>query len=412
MTVLDLPTASPGTRRRLPDGVSFGLLMSIVVFFIASSAAPTPLYAVYAHEWGFSPITTTVVFGVYAVAVLVSLLTLGRLSDHVGRRPVLLAAVLVQALTMLLFATAAGVPELLAARVAQGLATGAAAGAVGAAMLDLDRARGTLANAISPPLGTAIGAIGSSLLVQFLPAPTHLVFLALGAVFVVQAVGLGLMRETSSRVPGALASLRPEFGLPSAVRRPLLVAAPALVAAWAIPGFFASLGPVLTRTVLGSDSYVVGSLALFILAAAAAVAVLVFRSLSPRAQMLLGTVTIPLGVGMAVLAFGLASAVVLFTGTVIAGVGFGSAFQGAIRMVLPHAAEHQRAGVLSVLYVVSYLAMGLPAVVGGFLAVYAGGVVAAGREYGLAVIVLAVIALLGLARPAPQPTCPACPAAG
>jgi MFS family permease len=313
---------------------------------------------------------------------------------------------------MLLFATAAGVPELLAARVLQGLATGAAAGAVGAAMLDLDRARGTLANAISPPLGTALGAIGSSALVQFLPAPTHLVFLALGAVFVVQAIGLVLMRETSSRVPGALASVRPEFGLPSAVRRPLLVAAPALVAAWAIPGFFASLGPVLTRTVLGSSSYVVGSLALFILAAAAAVAVYAFRSMSPRTLMLLGTVSIPVGVGMAVLAFGLASAVLLFTGTVIAGVGFGSAFQGAIRMVLPHAAEHQRAGVLSVLYVVSYLAMGLPAVVGGFLAVYAGGVVDAGREYGLAVIVLALVALLGLVRPAASPAVRTCPHAG
>jgi len=244
------------------------------------------------------------------------------------------------------------------------------------------------------------------------PEPTHLVFLLLFAVFVVQAAGLAVTRETSRRVPGALTSLRPELGLPTAVRRPLLVAAPALVAAWAIPGFFASLGPVLTRTVLGSDSYVVGSLALFILAAAAAVAVLVFRSLTPRSLMLLGTVTIPVGIALTVVAFGLASATVLFTGTVIAGVGFGSAFQGAIRMVLPFAAEHDRAGVLSVLYVVSYLAMGLPAVVGGFLAVYAGGVVAAGREYGAAVIVLGVVALLGLVRPTvPQPV-PTCPNAG
>src|SRR4051794_28874513 len=192
--MLDLHPVAPRTRRTLPDGVAFGLLMSIVVFFIASSAAPTPLYAVYQREWGFSAITTTVVFGVYAVAVLVSLLTLGRLSDHLGRRPVLLAAVLAQALTMLLFASADGVPELLAARVVQGLATGAAAGAVGAAMLDLDRGRGTLANAVSPPLGTAAGAIGSALLVQFLPEPTHLVFLLLFAVFVVQAAGLAVTR--------------------------------------------------------------------------------------------------------------------------------------------------------------------------------------------------------------------------
>jgi MFS family permease len=112
-----------------------------VVALLASSSAPTPLYPVYQAEWGFSAITTTIVFGVYAIAVLASLLTFGSLSDHVGRRPVLLVALLVQAVTMWVFATAGGVPQLLAARVVQGLATGAAVGAGRAGLLDLDRVR-------------------------------------------------------------------------------------------------------------------------------------------------------------------------------------------------------------------------------------------------------------------------------
>ena len=162
----------PATREirplagRLPAGAAFALQVSVVVFFLAASAAPTPLYALYQARWGFSPITTTVVFGIYAVAVLAALLTVGSLSDHVGRRPVLLAALAGQAAAMVVFATASGVPELMAARVIQGLATGAAAGGVGAGLLDLHRTRGTLANAVAPITGTATGSLGAGLLVQ------------------------------------------------------------------------------------------------------------------------------------------------------------------------------------------------------------------------------------------------------
>src|SRR5258705_1759076 len=127
------------TRRRLPSTASFYLLASIVVSLLASSSAPTPLYGLYQARWGFSAITTTVVFASYAVAVLISLLVAGSLSDHIGRRPVLLVSLLVQVATMWVFVTADGVPQLIAARIVQGLATGAALGAVGAGMLDLNR---------------------------------------------------------------------------------------------------------------------------------------------------------------------------------------------------------------------------------------------------------------------------------
>src|SRR5580693_8560238 len=93
--------------RRLSGRPAVFVLASLIVTLLASSAAPTPLYAIYQAKWHFTPITTTVVFGVYALAVLAGLLFLGRLSDHIGRRPVLLAATLAQAMTMLLFATAA-----------------------------------------------------------------------------------------------------------------------------------------------------------------------------------------------------------------------------------------------------------------------------------------------------------------
>jgi MFS family permease len=123
------------TSRALPARVGFGLLTSILVTLLASSSAPTPLYATYQVRWGFSPVTITVIFGVYALAVLASLLVVGSLSDHVGRRPVLITALGAQAIVMLLFAFAGEVEVLLVARVLQGLATGAAIGAIGAGLV-------------------------------------------------------------------------------------------------------------------------------------------------------------------------------------------------------------------------------------------------------------------------------------
>ncbi|MFC4588781.1 MFS transporter [Sphaerisporangium corydalis] len=399
------PGAAPAPVRpgRLSTGSAFYLQVSILVFFLAGSSAPTPLYSTYQTEWGFSPITVTVVFGVYAVAVLAALLVFGSLSDHVGRRPVLLAAVVLQAVTMLVFATAGGVPELLLARIVQGLSTGAAAGALGAGMLDLSKAKGTIANAVGPMAGTASGAIGSGLLVQFLPAPTHLVYLVLFAIFVLQAIGVALMPESVTRKPGALASLRPRFGLPPVVRRPLLIGVPALVAVWALAGFYGSLGPTVVRLVTGSGSLLLGGLALFAVAGTGGVSVLFLRTVPPRTVMLLGMVALVAGVGVTLLAISLpagtaASTATLFAGMIVAGVGFGGGFQGALRTVIPLAEPHERAGVLSTAYVVCYLAMGLPAVVAGVLVVHGGGVLITAREYGVAIMVLAALALLGLAR--------------
>src|SRR6202046_3759415 len=274
--------APPG-RGPLSGRPALYLLASLIVTLLAASAAPTPLYAIYQAKWHFTPITTTVVFGVYAVAVLVSLLTLGKLSDHVGRRPVLLTALAVHAGSLVIFATATGVPALLGARVVQGLSTGAALGAIGAAMLDMNRELGTFANAVSPGMGSASGAILSALAVRFLPDPTHLIYLALIGVLALQAIAIVAMRETVTRAPGALASLRPEIILPRALRAPALTAVPVLFAVWALAGLYGALGPALVQSLTGSADVVLGSLSLFVLAASAVAAVIVLRRAAARA---------------------------------------------------------------------------------------------------------------------------------
>jgi MFS family permease len=391
--------AFPASRTAgLSPAAAFYLLASITVTFLAGSSAPTPLYALYQAQWGFNSTTITVIFGIYALAVLAALLVTGRLSDHVGRKPVLVVAVVAQVIAMVIFATATGLAELIAARVIQGLSTGAAVGAVGAGMLDIDRKRGTIANAVAPPIGTALGALLAGLLVTYLPAPTHLVYVVLGMVITAQGVGVLMMAEPNPPRPGAWASLKPQLALSPAVRGPMLLAIPALVATWALAGFYAALGPSLLRGLLGFSSALLGGLALFVLAASAAVSILALRNQTPRVLATFGASALLLGVAATILALSLHSAAAYFIGTAIAGAGFGAGFQGAIRTLATRAEPRERAGVLSIAFIVSYLAMGLPAIVAGYFVTRQGDIVATAREFALVVMVLAAFALMGALR--------------
>jgi MFS family permease len=383
-------------RLRLGPTAAFYLLASIIVSFLAASSAPTPLYATYQAKWGFSPITVTIIFGVYAVVFLAALLIVGALSDHVGRRPVVLVAVILQAVAVVVFIQAASITALLGARVLQGLSAGGAVGALGAGMLDIDKTKGTLANAASPPIGTATGALVAGLLVAYLPDPRRLVYILLLMILLVQAIGVDLIAETSPRAPGTLASLRPRLALPAKTRRPVLIAIPALVAGWALAGFYGSLGPALVERLAGSHSPALGGLALFILAGSAALAVPLLRTTPPRSVMLIGTIALLIGVATTLLATTTSSLALFLAGTAIAGVGFGGSFQGAIRMIAPLAAPHERAGVLSTIYLASYVALGLPAIIAGVLVVHGNSILTTSREYGATIMLLAALAMLGL----------------
>ncbi|HEY1819546.1 MAG TPA: MFS transporter [Trebonia sp.] len=405
--VTDLPEDPLARGARLPriaGTPALLLLASLVVSMLAGSSAPTPLYGIYQQQWGFTPITTTVVFAVYAVAVLIALLVAGRLSDYAGRRPVLLAALAVQVVALLVYARADGVGVLMAARVIQGLSTGVAFGTIGAALLDVSRERGALANALAAGPGTGGGALLSALFVQFLPAPTRLIYLVLAGVVVLQAVGVALLRETVTRRRIPASALVPEVRLPAATRGPVLAAAPVLLAVWAMFGLYGALGPSLVHALTGSSSVVLGGAALATLGAGVVVSVYLLRNTPARVVMVAGIGALAGGVAITLIALGTGSAVLFFVGTAVSGIGFGGGFQGSIRTVVPFAAPHERAGVMSLLYVVSYLGMGVPTVIAGFLAVHGAGLIGAARYYDVALVVLAAAALAALYRSRRQAT--------
>jgi hypothetical protein len=279
-------------------------------------------------------------------------------------------------------------------------------------MLDIDKTRSAVANATAPGLGTAIGVLLSAFAVQWLPAPTQLIYVAFAGLLVIQMFGVALLPETSPKAPGAWRSLIPQLALPAQTRRPLLAAAPVLFAVWALAAFYGSLGPALIDHLVGSTSVVDGGLGLGILAGVASLTTYLLRALPAPSVMLIGTSALIAGVAAVLLSLWAASWLGFFAGTALAGVGFGAGFQGGIRLVAPLARPDQRAGVLSVLFTVSYLGLGVPAVAAGFAVAKGGGLVATSYEYGAAVIVLAVFAAANLVRlRTPTPTVAPTPAA-
>ena len=374
---------------------SLVFLAVTLLTFLAASSAPTPLYHLYQEGLHFSAAMLTLVFGIYALSLLAALLTVGSLSDHLGRKPVIFAALLLDMLAMLLFINADSVGWLIAARTVQGFATGMATAVLGAALLDTDRQQGPLINSVAPLLGMACGAMGCSLLVEFAPMPTTLIYWTLLGLMLAQALYVWRLPETVSRIPGALASLWPTLHVPPQARRALWISLPVDVAVWAMGGFYLSLAPSLVRAATGSTSNLIGGGLVAVLTLSGAVMIFSLRNRPADKVLRLGAVLLAVGVALILTAVHSASLPLFFVATLIAGGGFGSGFLGALRSVLPLALPHERAGLMSAFYVLSYLAFCVPSLLAGNLT-RTFGLIATTDGYGVVLIVLALGALVAL----------------
>ena len=388
-------------RSRMSRGAALWFNASVMIAFLAASTAPSPLYALYRDAWGFSALTLTAVFAVYAIALLGALIVLGGLSDHRGRREVLTIGLAIEIVAVLVFWQAQSVAWLFAARALQGLATGIATSALSAGLLDLDRERGALLNSVAPLVGMAVGALGTGALAEFAPAPTRLVYVLLLAVFAAQAIAARHLPETAAKQPGALASLRPKLVVPARARAALWQVLPVNTATWALGGFYASLGPTLGRVVTGLHSATLGGGVVASLVLSGAIAILMVRTRPPRVALAAGAGALAVGIVVTLAGVQTSSTALFFAGSVVAGLGFGAAFNGSLRSVVPLAQAHERAGLMSTFYAASYLAFSLPAMIAG---VSAGrvGLVPTALGYGVVLVAMAAGALVAMALRRPR----------
>lgn len=358
--------------RRLGRGPAVAVLFGANVVMMATASAPSPIYPLYRERWGLSVTMLTVVFTVYVVGLLGALLTVGSLSDHLGRRPVLVAALLVAAASTAIFWTADGIVSLLIARVVQGIATGTATGALAAGLVDLSPARrpqlGPTMTAVGTSIGMATGAGVVGLLVQSTSRPDAYVFPVLTLTFVVLAAVVLRIPEPPAPPAFRLASLRPRVRVPREVRPAFLASVPALVAGWAVTGLFLSLTPSLVSNVLHVRYGAAGGFSIAALFVSNSVGAFCSVRQTARHATSLGAVLPTLGAFALAVAIAVASAAVYVGGSVVAGLGVGLTFNGSLRAISAVTTATSRSEVFSAVYVISYAALSLPSLAAGVAA--------------------------------------------
>jgi MFS family permease len=390
-------TVEAPVRARRGYVVGFALALSALLAMMAGASAPSPFYPVLEQEIGFSPASLTGIFAVYAVALLLTLLVAGSLSDHIGRRPVVSVAFALLALSMLVFWHADSVALLVLARIVQGVASALLLSSLTAAVVDLEpETRPGLAatlNSVVPLAGLALGALAGGFVIDRASSPEADVFGALTGVYIVLACALWILPETSPREPGVRESFRPKVGVPPSARTAFVRSAPALFAGWATGGLYLSLGASIVGQELGGTNHLEQGLVVTTLAGVGALSSFAARARSSRQITLYGTSALAIGTALTLVALAFGSYWGFIGAAVVAGSGFGTSFLGIMRSITPVVAPHERGELFASVFVVSYLAFGIPAVVAGIAAPHIG-LATTTYAYGALVIVLSGSAAL------------------
>ncbi|WP_036436459.1 MFS transporter [Mycobacterium sp. URHB0044] len=365
------PAPTSRVRRVLPGGLALtGAALTFTSLYLAAGAL-MPLLVVYQQQWDLAPAVLALAFAVFAVGFLAAVLTVGSLSDHVGRRPVLFGALTVQLVSNVAFLIAPDVGWVIAGRVLQGIATGAATTAFTAALVEIappNRKRlGVILGSICLTGGLASGSLLAGLLIQFTTTANSTIFIGLTVATILGVAVIAFCPESMARTPGALRSLLPRIAVPSSARAEFVAGAPVIAAVWMLSGLSGGLSPAMVRSIFHVDSGLLNGVSGFVAPAASVGIGLGFARLDPRRSMIIGIFMSI--VGAAVIVGGLAGGwlPVMIIGQAIGGAGFGASFTAFLRLVVRLVAPHEHAGIAALTYLVSYSAFGIPVVIAGFV---------------------------------------------
>jgi MFS family permease len=389
---------------RLTLGHRAGLAAAAFALAIAmlGTTLPTPLYALYREQFGFSELMITVIFATYAAGVIASLVLFGRLSDQVGRRRMLLPGLGLAALSAVAFLMADGLGLLIVGRVLSGLSAGIFTGTATATLVDLAaperRGRATFLATIANMGGLGCGPLLAGLLSQWAGSPLRLVFWVDLGLLVPATIAIWAMPE-----PVAVRSrprLRPQaLTVPAEMRTTFVQAALAGFAGFAVLGLFTAVAPAFLGQELGVTSRAVVGLVVFAVFAASMAGQVMLELLPRGVRLPAGCLALIAGMGWLALGLTVSSLALLVLGGVIAGFGHGLAFRAGLTEVNARAPADKRGEVASSFFVVMYVAISLPVIGVGLLA-EATGLRAAGLTFSAAVaaVAMVVLVLLGLER--------------
>jgi len=350
----------------------WGVAAQLAVIYMLSTI-PTPLYSIYQQHFHFSKVVLTLIFAVYVIGTVAAMFFLGRLSDQVGRRPVVLWALFIGAIDALVFLAANGTAWLFAARILSGLAIALSAGASTAWIVELepqhDKARATRVAMGVNLAGLGLGSLCAGLLAQYVPDGMKMVFLCYLILLQFTAVIIATCPRTILNPrPLREVSLRPRFGIPREIRSRFVAPAVAAFATLSVIGFYSGLIPELLTRVFGEVNHALAGGVVAGLFFVGVCSVVVTASLDSRTGLLASLGFLVPGIGLLALAELLKSFSLLILGTIVAGLATGPAFLFSLRAVNEMSPADRRAEVVSSYLIVCYCGNSLPVIGIGLLA--------------------------------------------
>src|SRR4051795_2051357 len=358
-------------RARVGSRIGFAAAACSLVAVFAASASPIPLYELYRRTDGLSHADLALTAVAYFLAVMATLVVLGRLSNHLGRRPVALAALAVTAAGTLVLTEVHSVEPLIAGRVLQGIGCGLASSALAAFIVDSAPASpswlGSAVTTGSPMIGLTLGALGSGALAEYGPATRTLVYVIAAGALAACAVLIIGARETVVRTPGAIAGLRPQIRIPPAARALLPAAGATFVATWALGGFYQAFGPSVAADQLGTTNTLIAAIIFASLMAPSAIGAPLAGRTSPAGAQRIGILVFFAAVVAILLSLRAGAVVPFVIASAVAGAAQGTTFAGSMRALLAQATAAERAGVLSAIYLISYGGAAIPGLIAGQL---------------------------------------------
>ncbi|RKT09265.1 putative MFS family arabinose efflux permease [Streptomyces sp. 1114.5] len=359
-------------------GAGFWLIASAFVTAMAFSTVPTPLYPLYQARDGFSTFTVTVVFAVYALGVLASLLLAGHISDWLGRRKVLITALTLELAAAALFLTQPALPLLLLARLVTGLGVGMLTATATAHLHELHTAhrpdaspqRFEIVSTAANIGGLGFGPLIAGLLAQYLGAPLRLPYLVFGALLLISIAAVALTPETvqaqSVRPAYRPQRISTDHGDPAGY----LAAAAAGFASFAVFGLFTSLAPGFVGHTLHHPSRALAGLTVFAVFGASAAAQTLTSRLDAALRRNLGLYAQAAGTTALAVGMHTASLTLFLVAGITAGIGAGVLFKSAVGTVVAMATPAKRGEALAGLFLISYLGLALPAIAIGIATRY------------------------------------------
>jgi len=343
------------------------LLMSCGATFISS------LFPVYGKFYHLNSLEITLLFAIYAVIVLPTLLIVGAKGSGWGLKKVLRVSIWISIASTLLFIASVNVWMLYAARILEGIAYGAFTGTATAFLIRQAAPKqvGTALklSGVAVNVGFGMGPAIAGIIVQYVHVqPLRMPFWFLLIMLVVSVVLLEMLPKQEDAQGPKPASTKISLGVPENIRAHFwsFIGLPAFTF-FMLGGIVLSLIPSFVKNVIHSTNLSIAGLLMFLLLGMAAVMQFFPWVQNPVNRMRLGVIFLAIGPWIIVLSGETGNLYLLWLGMFFQGIGAGWTFQSALRFAGQLPKPEERPRVISAFYLCAYAGFIVPPIGVGVL---------------------------------------------